>query len=113
MCADEYMAKLLVLAAVFVIAIILLGVCFLLKLGKIDKVEEKAEFTERRRSKNFPAILLATFSGYCEVCNIKSADYIGDSRRKGDGFISVCEDCSSSFGNLQPIIAPATTSELV
>lgn len=113
MCADEYVARLLVLAVVFIAIISLLWVCFSAELKKIDEAEVKSGFAERRRNRTFFGIPLITFLGYCEVCQKKSATHIGDSRREADGFVSVCQDCSPSFENLQPIIVPAMTSGLV
>lgn len=112
MYADEYVARLFVLAVVFIAIISLLWACFSAELRKIDEAEDDAKFADKRRNKTFLEIPLITFLGYCEVCQKKSATHIGDSRREGDGFISVCEDCNPSFKNLQPIIVSAMTSGL-
>ncbi|HBI16693.1 MAG TPA: hypothetical protein DDY52_00835 [Candidatus Moranbacteria bacterium] len=112
MYTDQYTAKLFVLAVVFIIAIILLGVCLSAKLKKIEESDENTGFIERRKNKAFLRMPLITLSGHCEVCQKKSAGYICDSRREKEGFISVCEDCSSSFKNLQPITIPDITSGL-
>lgn len=48
MFTDENAVIFLVLTVVFISVIALLGMCFLVKLGKIDDVEDNAGFTERR-----------------------------------------------------------------
>lgn len=103
MCTDEYAAKLLVLTVVFISAIALLGICFLIKLGKIDEKEGEMEYNKKEESKKrLWKVFWDLFTEKCEICQKATAIYLADHGKVGDSFL-VCGECGKDFENLQEI----------
>lgn len=98
-----YAKDLVWIGVAFVLFFLLLAVYFSKSLSSLENYSQGGNveiLKERRRKKSWREGIIALFFGYCQVCEKKRGSFVADGKRKQDGLIMLCEECSGNFSGV-------------